>query len=346
MSNPTENEIGPAQDYHGYEAALAAAIRVLTDAARLRRRRLRTDDGTWVEGTASAPEQVDWAEFVTLALAGAAANVGGIDTVLSGRSGSWEAEGVRQLLYSTVGADEAHLWTHRTDPLDITLYVDELLTERSDAWREYDDAQQELDRRYEAAKAAEPAIDYTRYVWEYDRNDTGEWVPRDPAAPVWSIEAWRQAYADDEGPEESRSTFEAMLLGERAGLGGQPVDSTHLPKSPEAARELARLEAERDARHDSFGEVGERLEAQRLREWAAYGAGLRSRVQALASALPGLEVPVEVAVDVTTYRRPAEQREGLRDSLESRLIDSAVMDTPTPVDLPGTPLERLQPTSG
>ena len=30
------------------------------------------------------------------------------------------------------------------------------------------------------------------------------------------------------------------------------------------------------------------------------------------------------------------------NSLESRLVDAAVMDTPTPADLPGTPLERLE----
>ena len=62
---------------------------------------------------------------------GAAANIGGIDAILNGRSGSWEADGVRQLLFSTVGADEAQLWAHRTDPIEITLYVDELVIDRA-----------------------------------------------------------------------------------------------------------------------------------------------------------------------------------------------------------------------
>jgi hypothetical protein len=48
---------------------------------------------------------IDWAEFVTLALAGAAANIGGNEQILACRPGSWEAERVRQTLQSTVGVD-------------------------------------------------------------------------------------------------------------------------------------------------------------------------------------------------------------------------------------------------
>ena len=345
MSSTPDETATPAQDYHAaYQAKLTDAIRVLTDAARLPRPRLRrTDEGTWVEDTTAAPEQMDWAEFVTLALAGAAANLGGIDAVLAGRSGSWEAEGVRQLLYSTVGAEEAQLWGHRTDPIEITLYVDELLVDRADAPMAYDDAQREIDRLYEEANAAEPAIDYSRYVWEYDRNDAGEWIPRDPAAPTWTIDAWRAAYAAETGgTEQDRSFFEAMVLGERPGLGGQPVTTTHLPKSPEALAELARLEADRVARLDVYGDLEEQLEEQRLREWAACGQALKARIEALAAATPGLDVPVRVIVDVETFRRDVAQREGFWNSLETRLVDAAVLDTPTPADLPGTPLQRLE----
>jgi hypothetical protein len=53
-------------------------------------------------------------------------------------------------------------------------------------------------------------------------------------------------------------------------------------------------------------------------------------------------VPVHVTVDVETNRMGASSQEGFWNSLESRLIDAAVMDTPTPADLPGTPLERLE----
>ena len=46
--------------------------------------------------------------------------------------------------------------------------------------------------------------------------------------------------------------------------------------------------------------------------------------------------------NVDTYRMGASRQEGFWDSLECRLIDAAVRDTPTPADLPGTPLERLE----
>lgn len=38
---------------------------------------------------------VDWAEFVTLAVAGAVANVGSVEKALQGRPGSWEADSER-----------------------------------------------------------------------------------------------------------------------------------------------------------------------------------------------------------------------------------------------------------
>ena len=45
---------------------------------------------------------------MTEALAGAAANAGGIDTILSGRPGSWEASVIGDALRAAVGHDE---WT-------------------------------------------------------------------------------------------------------------------------------------------------------------------------------------------------------------------------------------------
>ncbi|MER7694897.1 hypothetical protein [Streptomyces sp. NPDC097610] len=116
----------PAAD--AYREKLLEASGVLTAAARLVRPRLqRTDDGDWIDDLMGATDQADWAELVTLALAGAAANFGGVEAILAGRSGSWEAEGIRQLLHSTVGPAENALWEHRTEPLEITLHVDELL---------------------------------------------------------------------------------------------------------------------------------------------------------------------------------------------------------------------------
>ncbi|MDQ0779812.1 hypothetical protein QF026_008278 [Streptomyces aurantiacus] len=66
----------------------------MTAAARLARPRLqRTDDGDWIDDLMGATDQADWAEPVTLALAGAAANFGGVEEILAGRSGTTWAGG-------------------------------------------------------------------------------------------------------------------------------------------------------------------------------------------------------------------------------------------------------------
>jgi hypothetical protein len=343
MSSTPDETTVPAQDYHAaYQAKLADAIRALTDAALLPRPRLRrTEEGNWVEDTTAAPEQSDWAEFVTLALAGAAANLGGIDAILAGRSGSWEAESVRQLLFSTVGADEAQLWEHRTEPIEITLYVDELVIDRAyEAVEQYNAAEDEITRRYDAE--SESDIDESRYKWVYDRTEAGDFVPRDPAAPAWSWEAWR-AGLDPESPEDYRRAVEESL---RSGVGlftGQAGDATvaYVSKTPELDAEFDRLVAEHESRIAAIGDLEEELTQQRLREWTAYGEALKARIESMAAATPGLNVPVHVTVDVETHRG-ANSQEGFWNSLESRLIDAAVMDTPTPADLPGTPLQRLE----
>jgi hypothetical protein len=133
------------------EQLLAAAVEVLTEAAR------QTWTSTDPDGT-SRTHRGDWAEFVTLALAGAAANVGGIEQVLAGRPGSWEADGVRNLLGSTVGHDEQHLLKHRTEPLVVDLYLDDVMDDLG-VWGEYDAATAELRQRAVAAGQDEAQLD-------------------------------------------------------------------------------------------------------------------------------------------------------------------------------------------
>src|SRR5215475_8101530 len=189
----------------GYEEVLADAVRVLTEAAR---------------GTA------DWAEFVTLALAGAAANLGGVELALAGRPGSWEADKVRGLLHSTVGEDEQHLLGHRTEPLVVPVHVEDILIELG-IWALYFDASAELDGREEA-----------------------------------------------------------VLARARSDYGPLSVIVEDLPAVEQAA--LAGLDRLRGA-----------LEAQREREWSAYGEAFRASVlQAAGELFPGLPVPVPVEVVV------------------------------------------------
>lgn len=335
MENPT-NDSGarpqPVMDEWraAYQQKLAEAIAVLTDAARLEWPQIQlTDDGDWIDSLMGEREQADWAEFVTLALAGAAANYGGVDAILAGRSGSWEAAGVRQLLHSTVAPDEERLWEHRTEPLDITVYVEELLLDRTDALTEYDDAAQEIARRYRQAEDQEPAIDESQYLWIYDRDATGQWTPRDPDAPAWTLGAWRADLQAEGISADIAAELEQGLL--------ESATSIYLAKSPEQRAELWALEEAREERLG--GDLEERLEQQRLAEWTAYGEALKTRIEAAAAAIPGLTVPITVSIDVTTMRPPTQPGD---NSLAERLIDDAAQDTPTPVDLPGTPLQRLE----
>jgi hypothetical protein len=137
------NEPGAATEDGGrYRDLLLWAVNVLTDAARL------SWTGTGPDGQPMTGA-ADWAEFVSLALAGAAANIGGIEAILAGRPGSWEADHLRSLLTSTVGYDGEYLLEHRTEPVVVTLFVDEILFDQG-VWQSYDDALQELARRYEA----------------------------------------------------------------------------------------------------------------------------------------------------------------------------------------------------
>jgi len=84
--------------------------------------------------TEAANSERDFAELLCRVAAAVAANVGGTEVLLSGRSGSWEADKVRQLLHCTVGADEEHLWRHRTIPLRLNLHV-------ADTWYDFGLAQ-------------------------------------------------------------------------------------------------------------------------------------------------------------------------------------------------------------
>jgi hypothetical protein len=149
--NEPRNEPPRAPDGHTsgprpFEQVMADAIAVMTEAARLTWT-CTDSDGQTVTVTS------DWAEFVTLALAGAAANVGGIDDALAGRPGSWEADQVRNLLTSTVGEDEQQLLDHRTEAVVVDVFVDEIMADLR-MWKTYDDAQQELTRRYADSTSA------------------------------------------------------------------------------------------------------------------------------------------------------------------------------------------------
>lgn len=217
----------------------------MTEAARITWSRADRDGG-------SVAVHIDWAEFVALALAGAAANEGGIENVLAGRPGSWEADHVRQLLLSTVGHDEQELPGHRTEPVVVDVFVDEIMVDLG-MWKAYGNAQQELMRRYADLPSA----------------TTAEQAPREPRA----------------------------------------------------------LAVAQEQQLDQLADLEERLEAQRLRDWAEYGQALKTGIEAAARRRQGLRVPVVVNLDVETFRVDGGDPSS---GLEGQLLQEAIMSTPLP----------------
>ena len=333
-------------EQRAYEEILGDAIAVMSEAVHWRRQVLhQPEPGRW-EPHPTRTEPGDWAEFIALALAGAAANAGGIEAALAGRSGSWEADHVRKLLEGTVGPDEADLWRHRTEPLTMTLYVEQLVVDVAyDAYEAYDEDTREAQRLLEVAERDDPEPDDTQFVWWYDRDDAGDFIARDPAAPAWSWEAWREQPTRP-GAALSPERLARVEDSLRTGVGlysGRPGDvtSAYIIKSREAAEELWRLEDERDARIEPIAALEEDLETQRLAEWQTYGEALKAKIEQLAAETPGLNVPVHITVDVGTINPPEDSPRGW-SSLQGHLLEQALEQTPTPADLPGTPLSRLR----
>ncbi|MGW9114506.1 hypothetical protein [Microbacterium sp. NPDC055683] len=102
---------------------IGQAIAALTAAAR----RTRTiGPGTWNEHT----EPVDFGEIACHVLTAVAANFGGVEELLAGRPGSWEADYVRQIVHSTAGDDPEELLRRRTAPVQLLVdEADEALTD-------------------------------------------------------------------------------------------------------------------------------------------------------------------------------------------------------------------------
>jgi hypothetical protein len=262
----------------GYGQILAGAVMVLTEAART------------IE---------DFAGFLANACAGAAANLGSIDQLIAGRPGSWEADLVWQLLIGTVGDTDRDLLGHRTEPVTVRVYVDGLLVDLG-MWALYDEAYRELARRRDAAEEAEDEADAAasaELLWHYDRTAEGEWVPREPGAPAWSWDAWRADARAGGTPAEAIERIEQSMRDGVQHLTDRPDPDmwTTRPRSPEAAAQLRRLDAEREARMAVYDRFEEHLDDQQQREWGAYGRAFAENVQRAArERLPSLRVPVEV----------------------------------------------------
>ena len=144
MTTTTAAGLDPAEQYAADRNRLwVTATAALTAAAKL---------------THPTGHQLDFADFLADALAAVTANLGGVEELLAGRSGSWEAALVDQLVNGTLGYDptDAELIRRRTAPVTVTLNVASLVDEHAAPGNgPYIDALDQLDARYDGATEAE-----------------------------------------------------------------------------------------------------------------------------------------------------------------------------------------------
>ncbi len=248
--------------------------------------------------------------FVTDALAGAAANAGGIDTILAGRPGSWEASVVGDALRSEVGHDEWDLWRHRTEPLIVVLNPERILfdNDASNYFDETDAAEREIQRRESAIR---PGI-----IYSYDK---------DPQTLQWAIDEGTEVRPGAHPPLPTVEEWEAMIAA---------ADANPTPLSAEEQAEQEALEALEVLR----GQVARQQRAELIE----YGDRLAAAVQTALANLQ-LPVPINVTVDVdTTWDRAPEAPTEWTTSAIDRAIVSAIAATPTPDSLPSSLLERAE----
>ena len=253
----------PAARPRDQDEVLADAIGVLTEAARLRRPVLRQAEGGGWEPHPLQSEPADWAEFITLAVAGAAANIGSIDRALEGRPGSWEAGAVRSLLLSAVGENPAELLRHRTEPIRVVLRPAEILADLGYC-ELYDESRQVLQAGQH------------RHMWRYRLSEDRTWTPLDPGAPAW---------ADTSGVPASPAGPDDTLL--------RPGSVSMVPRSAEDEAAYDVLAGREAALEDLEFEDDPR----------AYGNALTATVLAEAGQMyPGVPVEITIDTDERTWR--------------------------------------------
>jgi hypothetical protein len=309
-----------------YSEVLYDAIAALTEAAHLTNQPMRQrNSGQWEpDPDPRAALPIDWAEFVTHSLAGAAANIGSTEQILAGRPGSWEAERVRLTLQSTVGADDEQLMEHRTEPVVIDLWVDSILRDINDStYDAYRDAELELGSRQEA-------------IPEPDDLPPGPFTPDDPRI---AIADWISV--DDNG---------YLIVQTKAGWGDNPADIallTELMTEARNSRPPTPGEVAYDEAHEAISDLSDALEAQERREYSDYAERLTSAVE---TRLAALKLPTAVTVNIVVAPEVIHSSEDFddhapatypRNAIEAAIHD-AIAHTPTPAALPGTPLGRLR----
>lgn len=218
-----------------------------------------------------------------------------------------------------MGHDEAHLHEYRTEPLRVTVPVDQIL------------AEQGMDELYETLHASVDAREVTElgeladaapYLWYYDRTDTGAFVSSDPEAPPWSIESWRADRQDDGYSPERIAQIERMVFDSPLTRG------VYVARSPQARR----IDGQTNAIQDAFRLRRETLDNLRREERATYGQALVDAVRDHAATIyPG--VPLEVEATDDPIGDPSTTTDGF-NSPEARLLAHAREHTRWPGSVP------------
>lgn len=139
----------PAAASNPADALSRAAVGVLTELAAIR-----------IPGPGDADSPLDFADHLARILTHVAADAGGLDRLLAGRSGSWDADLIRQLVDGTVPAGRLHTW--RTQPIRVAPINGENLLAEDLA--PYDQALTALQEAYNSAwnaavdESTDPAV--------------------------------------------------------------------------------------------------------------------------------------------------------------------------------------------
>ena len=144
------------------------AIAALTSAAKQTRTR-----GGGTEFVIEEP--VDAAEIIVHVITAVAANLGGVDQLIAGRPGSWEAGLVERLVLSNI-ADDNDLLRYRTDPIRLHLDVGEEFSDfglTTMMWTEQDEAGKPLlddNATEEEQDRAQELVDAIEALYEADED--------------------------------------------------------------------------------------------------------------------------------------------------------------------------------
>ncbi|WP_306358657.1 MULTISPECIES: hypothetical protein [unclassified Nocardia] len=242
------------------------AIRALTQAARLKRRVGLEEDGKW--------EQIDFADLACQILSAVAANIGGIEALLAGRPGSWEAAKVRDLLYSAVGPNEDYLLEHRTEPVTVRLCVSEV-AESAGHSEQFEPSPEERDR-IDTVAAEQLGMSVADYRALPSAEVYTRWVPLIPDGRRYDDEL----AAIEQRWDDSYERAVARIAAERG------LDTT----DPAVHADAETAAEQEDRETDELIAALDRKWQQRFQR---YAVAFEEKVRAKAAAL-GLTVPVEV----------------------------------------------------